>query len=236
MAFLKILPGIGVLNDAGRTLPDRLHQVSDSLKSEILERDNHTCRYCGFRAEKYQEVNFIGPYTGKETALGADHYATACTFCWQCFHLEKIEAMQSGAVIWLPEISQPVLNHMVRAIYIARISQGSMADAARDALETLTNRREEAKSRLGTDNPHVLASVLHDFLEVTEYKQRAQRLRGFRILPLDRRIVREGDLEFNQFPQMLAHWRSKEGPFGELAPRNWPRLYFDVLNALDQAA
>jgi intracellular multiplication protein IcmJ len=225
MAYLRISPGISGLSDAGRVLSADVHTPSDALRTEVLERDQHTCRYCGFQSRKYQEINYIGK-SGQ--AAGADDYACACTFCHQCFHLERVERMQSGAVIWLPEIGQAALHHICRAIYVARISQGPMADAARDALESLLARKEEAQSRLGTDSPRILATVLQDFLEAKEYKNRLARLKGFRILPLDRRIIKEGDLEFNQFPQILAYWRSKDGPFGDIPPRRWIDLFYGL--------
>ncbi|MFH1157373.1 MAG: type IV secretion protein DotN [Pseudomonadota bacterium] len=225
MAYLRIAPGIGSLTDAGRVLSTDVYKISDDLKNAVLTRDDHTCRYCGFQSRKYQEINFIGQ-TGEDA--GPDSYVTACAFCQQCFHLEKIDRMQSGAVIWLPEIGQASLHHICRAIYVARISRGPMADAARDAMEALLARKEEAVSRLGTDSPKILATILQDFLEGSEYKARAGKFKGFRILPLDRRIIKEGDLEFNQFPQVLAFWRSKEGPFGELPPRKWVEMFYNL--------
>lgn len=225
MAYLRISPGISGLSDAGRILSPDVHKASEETRNAVLQRDNHTCRYCGFESRKYQEINYIGK-TGKATGL--DDYATACTFCHQCFHMERVERMQSGAIIWLPEIGQAALHHVCRAIYVARISQGPMADAARDALEALLARKEEAQNRLGTDSPRILATVLQDFLEAREYKDRLTKLKGFRILPLDRRIIKEGDLEFNQFPQILAFWRSKDGPFGETPPRRWVNLFYDL--------
>jgi intracellular multiplication protein IcmJ len=224
MTYLRITPGIGSLSGAGRILSADVHKISDDLKNKVLTRDNHTCRYCGFQSKKYQEANF----TGQNHEINTDSYATACGFCYQCFHLEKIDRMQSGAVVWLPEIGQAALHHICRAIYVARISRGPMADAARDAMEALLARKEEAVNRLGTDSPKILATVLQDFLEVNEYKLRLSKLKGFRILPLDRRIIKEGDLEFNQFPQVLAFWRSKDGPFGDLPPRRWVELFYEV--------
>lgn len=224
MSYLKLTPGIGYLSNAGRILSEDVHKPSDDIRNAVLSRDEYTCRYCGFQSRKYQEVSFIG----LKEEVKPENYATACTFCYQCFHLEKIDRMQSGAIIWLPEISQALLHHVCRAIYVARISRGPMADAARDAMEALLSRKEAAVHRLGTDSPKILATVLQDFLEVNEYKLRLNKLKGFRILPLDRRIIKEGDLEFNQFPQVLAYWRSKDGPFGDLQPRKWVELFYQI--------
>jgi len=233
MAYLRITPGISALSDAGRILSGEVHKPSEELRQKVLERDDNTCRYCGFQARKYQEINHIGK---SDKSTGVDDYATACTFCYQCFHIERVDRMQSGAVIWLPEIGQAALHHLCRAIYVARISQGPMADAARDAMEALLARKEEAKNRLGTDSPRILSTVLQDFLEMAEYKDRAAKLKCFRILPLDRRIIKEGDLEFNQFPQILAFWRSKDGPFGELPPRKWVKTFYDFKGTLANPA
>lgn len=229
MSYLRITPGIGVLSDAGRILSPETQKPADDIRNKVLERDQHTCRYCGFQARKYQEVHFIGK---GDKPGGADDFATACTFCYQCMHLEKIDRMQSGAIVWLPEIGQAALNHLCRALYVARISQGPMADAARDAMESLLARKAEAEARLGTDSPRILASVLQDFFEQREYKNRLPKLKGFRILPLDRRIIREGELEFNQFPQILAYWRSKDGPFGENPPRRWVKTFYDARDTI----
>ena len=241
MSFLRITPGVSAFSDSGRALPVEAHQPPDALRSEVLARDNNCCQYCGFSAAKYQEVHYTGlrrrkgdppPPPAQLNKMTAAHYVTACTFCYQCFHLERMDRMQSGALIWLPEIGQAALHHICRAIYVARISQGPMADAARDAMEALLARKGEAVARLGTDSPQIVASVLQDFLESGEYRQRGDKLKGFRILPLDRRIIREGELEFNQFPQVLAYWRSKDGPFGEQPPRQWVKTFYDLQHTL----
>lgn len=195
------------------------------LKQKILARDKHTCHFCDFKSEKYQEVIALN---GNYKNIEADNLATACIFCHQCFDLEKVSVMRSGVLIWLPEIEQTELNHIARAIYVARISQGSMADTAKKALETLMGRREDAKTRLHTDDPQVMAMVMRDFLGPKQYALREKKLEGVRLFPLDRRIIKEGDLEFNQFPQILAYWRSKNGPFGGKVPNKWKNFYAQI--------
>jgi intracellular multiplication protein IcmJ len=198
------------------------------IRQKILERDNHTCRCCGFRAIKYQDIYFMN---GNESDARPDNMAAICIFCHQCFALDRAGDMRSGVLVWLPEISQTDLHHIARAIYVARISQGPVADAARQSLDMLMKRREEVRSRLGTDDPYILAAVLQDYVSNATYEAREKKLEGIRLFPLDRRIIKEADLEFNQFPQILAYWRSKDGPFGSLQPRQWTELYAKLKKA-----
>ncbi len=203
--------------DAPRVDPD-----DAEVRSRIFERDNHTCQFCGFVSKKYQELS---PKNGDPRDTTEDNLITTCIFCRQCFQLEAVGEMRSGALIWLPELEQAALHHIARAIYIARVTPGPMADAARAALDVLIQRRDEAKSRLGTDDATVLGAVLMDYLEDKHYADRAKRLDGIRLMPLDRRIIREGEMEFNQFPQILAYWRSKDGPFSGVMPAAWPEMF-----------
>lgn len=190
-----------------------------------MERDGYVCQCCGFRSMKYQDVLYKN---GVSKDQRVENLATACIFCHQCFHLDKVSIMRSGVLIWLPEISQAALHHMARAIYVARISQGPMADAARNALDVLMHRREEVRKRIHTDDPNILSMVLKDYISAKAYDERIKKLEGVRLFPLDRRIIKEADLEFNQFPQILAYWRSKDGPFGGKVPKQWINMYKDI--------
>lgn len=204
--------------------------MTADLKKMIFERDQQTCQCCGFKADKYQDIHFID---NDPKNLDSENLLTLCIFCHQCFNLEQTTTMRSGVLIWLPEISQIDLHHIMRAVYVARISQGPMAEAARVVLDSVMARREEARRRIQTDDPFVLSTVLKDFLTGKYYAERSERLQGIRLLPLDRRLIKEADLEFNQFPQILAYWRSKDGPFGGRAPTLWTNLYKNALRKLN---
>lgn len=202
--------------------------IPKDLKQKILDRDNHVCQCCGFQARKYQDVLCKN---GNLLDLSEGNLISACIFCHQCFHLDDVSTMRSGVLLWLPEIKQTDLHHIARAIYVARISQGPIADAARRALDALMKRREAIRDRISTDDPYILASVLKDYLTDNHYSGREKKLEGVRLFPLDRRIIKESDLEFNQFPQILAYWRSKDGPFGGKAPQKW----FDIFHQVNAA-
>lgn len=227
---MGLLPiSLGIVRSSGNAqLLEKTSLQMQEVRPKILERDDHTCRYCGFKSQKYQDITFLN---GNIEDLRPDNMATSCIFCHQCFDLEKASQMNSGVLIWLPEIEQVELNHIARAIYVARISQGTMADAARAALDSLMARREDAKARMATDDPFFLATVMKDFLGPKHYEARHQKLKGVRLLPLDRRNISEGELKFNQFPQILAYWRSKDGPFGVRPPSGWKTLYAKMKTA-----
>ena len=220
---------LGIAKTGGpKTASGGAKKLPKKLKEKILERDAHTCQYCGFEAKKYQEIHFKNH---DKTDHQEDNLTTACIFCQQCFNLQDVNEMRSGALLWLPEIEQADLHHIARAIYVARISQGPVAEAARSALDTLMARREEAKKRISTDDPYILSMVMGDYLSAKHYQKRTEKLDGIRLFPLDRRIIKEAELEFNQFPQILAYWRSKDGPFGGKTPPQWLSLYQDIKNA-----
>lgn len=206
---------------SGRAAP----KISPEARQKILDRDRNACACCGFESAKYQEILYLN---GNPVDTRPENLATVCIFCHQCFNLDQVAQMRSGVLVWLPEISQTDLHHIARAVYVARISQGPVADAARRALDVFMQRREECRTRLGTDDPFILSSVMRDYISGKAYEGARQKLEGIRLFPLDRRIIKEADLEFNQFPQILAYWRSKDGPFGGMLPRQWVDIYREI--------
>lgn len=226
MALTEISLGISRPTSKKVKTASSSEKVDNELKQKIFERDGHSCQCCGFTSKKYQEVHHVN---GDVYDHSEKNLKTICIFCHQCFNLDKVSDMRSGALIWLPEIEQAELHHIARSIYVARISQGPVAEAARKSLDIIMSRREEAKNRISTDDPYILSTVMRDYLSAKSYKDRMVKLKGIRLFPLDRRIIKEADLEFNQFPQILAYWRSKDGPFGGKAPPQWISIYQNLL-------
>ncbi len=190
-------------------------QLPKEFKAKILSKQFHTCQFCGFHSKKYQEIVFRHGYDWLP-----DHAKTACIFCAQCLTVDKIPKMRSGLLIYLPEITQPELNHLAKVIYVARISQGHFADQAKRLLDLLMQRREKARSII-SDDPKQLEQELKSCRSEDMQNELYKRITDIRLFPLDRRIAQEQDLEFNQFPQILAYWRSKNGPFGNKGAQTW---------------
>lgn len=122
--------------------------------------------------------------------------------------MERTGVAGSGILIWLPEMTQIELNYLVRTIYVARAAHAPEAEAATKALDALTARRAEAKKRLGSDDPLLLATVMIETLNDAEYKAAAKKLEGIRYLPTDKHMARSPQGDVNQFPAMLEYWQS----------------------------
>jgi intracellular multiplication protein IcmJ len=195
----------------------------DKARSKIMQRDDFVCQCCGFKSQKYQQLLYLD---NDERNVSEQNCLTTCGFCHQCFDLSQIQGLQSGMLIWLPEIGQAALHHIMRALYIARVTQGPLAAAAMSTIDQFYKRADDVRKRLGSSDPGALAMVLQDFLSNKQYEKAAEQLRGVRLLPLDRRMIKEEGLTepYNQFPQILAYWRGKNGPFADFNPTQWPAM------------
>ena len=195
---------------------DAGNMISTMMKSAVLRRDNHCCQVCGFWATKYQEVLARGGATWDMRAL-----STMCIFCAQILTLEVVETRRSGVLVHAPDISQQDLNALAVSIYIGRISQGPAAEACREVLASIMAGRAGAVATLGYDDPKRLSEDLRACDTAAELAELRLATRDIRLFALDRRIIKEKDMEFNQFPQIVAFWRSKNGPFGGKTPPQW---------------
>jgi intracellular multiplication protein IcmJ len=116
---------------------------------KIWQRDNHTCQFCGLRAERYQEIiNKDGNYTRH----AADNLATACCFCATCLFLDapsEGEGMD-GKILYMPEITQEKLNNFWQVIYSAMISDTIYQETAKSLFHSFRHRTQEVERIFGT--------------------------------------------------------------------------------------
>ena len=229
MENLSVSLGVRHRPDAGEAAQkSRLPNPKQTEKT--LKRDRYTCRCCGFQSKKFQRV-VSGSLLPAQDGVKDEGFITVCTFCELTMMMERAGLTAAGYIIWLPELTQAQLNHAVRGMYIAQKSEDeALNKAATRSLEVLTMRRSEAKKRLGTDDPLILATAFHEVVTKENYEKRREKMEGLRFLPFDRYTVRQKGQDVNIFDQMVEYWTSMEGPYGELPVTEWSAL-FDKISA-----
>ena len=192
------------------------------MRKAILERDKHTCVFCGFKAKKYQELHHLDDDHGHNAAA---NLVTACSFCHLDFHLALAGIKNAGLIIWCPELSQAAINNVSRAIFIAVANKGAQEDAARTLYNSLESRAAITEEQLGkgASNPTAIAQGLLS-ISPEAYESRGERLHGFRMLP-----------RMTAFSKQIAYWQSDEKIFGALPDRKWESLLAQSSQKVEEA-
>ena len=134
-----------------------------AYEKKIFERDQYTCRFCGFQARVFQEViNLDGNYRNNKV----DNMATACCFCAQCFFVESVGVggYGGGSLIYLPELTQPELNSLCHVLFCAITNDTGYKNTAQSIYRSLKFRTQpiEEKFGEGTSDPAIFGRLLID--------------------------------------------------------------------------
>lgn len=203
------------------------------VRLKVLERDDRTCRFCNFRSPKFQEVHHLNDDHADNRA---QNLVTACMFCHMVQHVGLAGKNKEAALVWLPEIPQDRLHHIVRCILVVRRwadglaadrrqrpevvrAARGMADAAQGVETKLRAREAEAQRIWGTSDPGELANILLQMPQAL-YDKRGDFLHGLRLLPLGRRTQNGLD----KMPEIIDSWLGTGGPYANLNPRTWVSL------------
>ena len=229
MTNLSISLGVRRRPDAGEAaLKSRLPNPKQIEKT--LWRDACACRCCGFESKRFQRV-VSASLLPQQEGVSDDEFITVCTFCELTMMMERAGQMGAGYIIWLPELTQAELNHAMRALYIAQKSgDETLQKAATRTLEVLTLRRSEAKKRLGTDDPLILATAFHENVPKEAYEERMAKMEGLRFFPFARYMMRRNGKNEDIFDEMMEYWTSPEGPYADLPVSEWARE-FEAISA-----
>jgi intracellular multiplication protein IcmJ len=164
-----------------------------SLKKQVLERDNHTCRYCGFFSNEFQEViNIDGNY--KDNKI--DNLVTACGFCAQCFFLDGLglESDTGGIIVHIPEISQADLNNFCRVLYCSLDKESAYKGKLQAVYMSLKDRSKEVINCFGPESsdPRIFGQGLLD-AALNQEQLRHSVLQHLRLLPSKKTFARQID-------------------------------------------
>lgn len=213
------------------------------LKRQVFERDDSTCRYCGFRSTKWQEVHHLDEDITNNTL---DNTVTACTFCRQIFNISFAASRNAIRICWIPELTHAEINHMIRSklvleAWLAKLPRntaGQEADALRMMAMSLNGsldiRGSVISETMGGSSPDVLANALIEVRRTNMdlYEQRSMLLDGIRVVPTGAK--RETSQGSDIMAAMVAHWMDETGPYAGALPQTWGtmvRNYNSRLNA-----
>jgi intracellular multiplication protein IcmJ len=200
------------------------------VRQRALSRDENTCVACGFKSGKWQEVHHVNDDHGDNRL---ENLATVCSYCHMCQHIGLAGKSQEAVLVWLPEIPQDRLNHLVRTIQVAQHwaftstqvrqvkadsikAAQKISEGANNLMSALRAREDEAETRLGTSDLSEIANIMlaqPDHI----YARRGEYLNGFRMLPLGVRRNDSGDV----MERMVASWSDVGGAYVNLRPTSW---------------
>ncbi len=176
-----------------------------------LERDRHTCRFCGLPAGSWRDVFHRND---DHHDWSPENLAASCPLCHAVQHVGDAEADLQMRVVWLPEVTQNLLNVVVRGIHHILHREGlpptlekrpifnrDDVSAAWRAYVALDRRSASARTAVDTDTPRDLAAALRG-LSSSDYTRRASLLGGLRLLHRGRAIHDGRDV----YPEQLARW------------------------------
>lgn len=207
---------------------DGQHGAADAdfqlIRTQILERDQHTCKGCGFTAKKWMEVHHRDDDHTNNTP---SNLVTLCSFCHLCFHIGRAGMFQEAQLIWLPEIPQKTVNFIMPALYVAARDTASPYSETAQVLISMLEERAALmfETQLASSDPTVLGDLLLH-LPDDVYDNRREILKGIRLLPKPRKMDGENN---NIWGRIVDYWTSKDGPFGALPPASW-NLVFDRID------
>lgn len=206
-------------------------------RKKALERDSYTCRFCGFRNNKYQEVHH---FNDDHADNRLENLVTTCPYCHMCQHIGLAGTNKEAILIYRPELTQVQIHHLVRTAQIAERTYDAMRAEQADAVQNKKNTglktaqeaaemakafmsamkasAEGARSMLGTSEPADLANAMM-LMPDEAYARRREALAGIRLLPLGVRIVNTE----NQMLGMVESWRTSS-QYSAFAPSTWKAL------------
>ena len=179
--------------------------------SLALARDAHTCRFCGLASGPWAEIFHRN---GDHADDSLDNLATACPACHACQHLGRDGSDQEYLMVWLPQLTQAALNHLVRGIHHVFLDHGEVLHMAPPpSQDTLALRSAYAAYRelaacssiaqacLGTASPRVLGEALLS-LQPSAASRAPLLVDGLRLMSRGR-LLRDG---VDVYPECLECW------------------------------
>lgn len=190
------------LTNYGQFVGRKGNKTFQQLAKQVWQRDKFTCQYCGFQADRYQEVvNLDQNY--RNNAL--DNLVTACCFCAQCHFIESIGELGygGGTLVYFPEMSQAEINALSHVLFFALANQSTFQDTAQSMLQAIRLRAGTVDKLLGEgmSEPAVFGQLVLDYTANKRVEGITKLLANLRVLPTRGR-----------FTKQIEYWAKKAAP------------------------
>lgn len=182
-----------------------------NIRKTILERDDYTCQFCGFRSQKWQEVHHIDDNHSNNSP---DNLITTCSLCHSCHHIGLSGLMSKGVMIYINPslgVTQAEINQLIRTMWIAEKSNNKELSMACIGISSrLYKQSVAARSVIGTTDAHVLGDFLLNADEET-YQKRAEKLKGIYFYPFK-----------DSYKKQLKYW--EEEIYKNVGSEDWNKI------------
>jgi len=190
-------PALGVKRQMWRKDDDHAHLADAAfqpVRDTILKRDNYTCRFCNFKASKYQEVHHVDD---NHSNNDQKNLLTVCNLCHQVFHLGMIGMRNAGVIAAIPELTQVEVNQIVRGHFVTQhIGDQNAKDKMTGLYAVLRSRADMLKEAFGRDiSSPLLFAEIFSVADDALYAQRGKIMESLRILPTQQ-AFHPGQLEY----------------------------------------
>ena len=164
----------------------------DAKRERAVIRDDYTCRFCGFKALKHQEVHHADDDHANNSMENLD---TVDVLCHAVNHVGFAGLGGNAVMVYLPGVQQVDLNHFMRTIFVAlRTGDDEEQKCASGMLEQLTGLQDRFSSTWGTSSPVVIGNELR-LMPEARYRRRDKILAAAKLV-FRRSFVKESVLDY----------------------------------------
>ena len=154
----------------------------EKIKEIVLKEYSECCVYCGYASMENNLVNKNFNYRDNSR----ENIVPACSICTQCVLLDGFgqDPLFGGTIIFLPELEQVQLAHLVRTIFAGSEKHASYKSRLSELIITFDERKEHVESILGKKSyePEFFSQGLLDTF-IDEKKLEHPIFKNLRFLP-----------------------------------------------------
>lgn len=196
--------------------PDDISEFHE-IRTQILDREDFSCSYCGFSALKYQHVHHKN---GNHKVNTPDNLECCDPLCHLCNHLWYVGDNSMGKLVMVPELTQEQLNAIQRSAWVLNYKHLSM-DNPNEVLISLLQRLNhyialiertsiQVERVYGFSDPKQLADIFANMTD-EDYEIRTSKYKGVRLL-----------YNPKSFKNEIQHWADSDKNYASMMePKNW---------------